>query len=1050
MCIWFLLGWTTLTAAAQETSYPQPKNFNITESSVTDLLSQKSISELFQDSSGFLWIRTQDGVHRYDGYDIRSFYPNEDGLGSLGHGGGSHITEDQSGTIWLATLGRGLAFYDPYIGHFTLAHERSTENSTFYSSDISTIYTGQGGSIWLGYFDGSVQRFNPLSKTIDLNLDLEAGLGTIVGFAEDQQRSIWLATSPGVLLKCNAPHWGCRRFNYLKNYQGDISSVRIYTIAKGQGNLLWIGTEASGAFLVNTDDQSVTHFYSDPNNSKSLSDNSIRRIYTDHKKRTWLGTNRGLSMYRGGTGFTRFDSSNSGLVYDTVMSMVQGHRGNFWFGSYYGLYMGLESNIETFNQIRGLPVTGITAFTEQDDAYIWIGTYKGLFRFDKASEQISRAQDAILNIRLRDERVMSLEYDAPYLWIGYRAHGLDKIDVSNARSPIPNTDLEPRLSKAAVSEIVSMPHDIQIISTFGQGLHFLSKNAELSMRSSGESNDRNSLSSDKIFTTGKLQDGSYLAGTIRGLNHFRLESQESAHIPVPSSVAKYLPNTQILTIAEDRNNNIWLGSQNAGLILWRHADRLAGKSIFTKVKTTPPMPSSTLYAIEMDDSGKLWISTTNGLVRLNPDTLEIVTFDRSDGLQDNEFNFGASLKDSDGKLYFGGNRGFNRFSPEDVVLNATLPPMRMTDIDIAGETLAMDVSYVDIHTLGLSHKHYFVNFEFSVLDFTNPANNRYKYKLDNFDADWVDIGTRHNVSFTNLPPGKFVLQVSGATSDGIWNNNGIRMPINVYPPPWFRWWAFTFYGSFLVCLAVLIRKFYDTYRQKEQATEFATEMHNTAELAMDDLEDQLEMEQVLVRNLHNHAESTLKLVADFLERQAESIDDDVILDAFEDSQQRLACLQLLENNMIYTAQFLEIDFQKFLEDLFAQIFPLDTPPELEVVPVNDAPEQILEVAIAVPAALIANELVMNSARHAFAGATGIQTVRVHMQEKRERNGWILEVSDSGSGLPTEVDPGNPTTTGLEIVARFSRELNAVVTVDRNKGARFRFEIPRLKPDHSDS
>jgi len=589
-----------------------------------------------------------------------------------------------------------------------------------------------------------------------------------------------------------------------------------------------------------------------------------------------------------------------------------------------------------------------------------------------------------------------------------------------------------------------------MVSTFGQGLHFLSDNAELSMRSSRDSNGRKSLSSDRVFTTKKLQDDSYLAGTIRGLNHFRLESPVSGHTPTPSAVAKYLPGTKIFTIAEDNNNNIWLGSQNAGLILWRHADRLAGRNIFTKVKTTPPMPSSTLYAIEIDDAGQLWISTTNGLVRLNPETLDIVTFDRSDGLQDNEFNFGASFKDSDGKLYFGGNRGFSRFSPEDVVLDTTPPPLRMTDIDIAGKTLAMDVSYVDVHSLDLSYKQYFVNFEFSALDFTNPANNRYKYKLDNFDDDWVDLGARHNVSFTNLPPGKFMLRVSGANSAGIWNTDGIRIPINVYPPPWFRWWAFTLYGSFLVCIGVLIRKLYDTYQQKEQATEFAAEMHNTAELAMDDLEDQIEMEQVLVHNLHNHAEGTLKLVAGFLERQAESIDDDVILAAFEDSQQRLACLQLLENNMIYTAQFLEIDFYKFLEDLFAQIFPLDTPAELEVVPINDAPDQVLEVAIAIPAALITNELVINSARHAFEGATGIQTVRVHIQEKIERNGWILEVTDSGSGLPLDIDPDNPTTTGMEIVARFSRELHAVVTVDRNKGTRFRFEIPRQKPDHSDS
>jgi two-component sensor histidine kinase len=350
----------------------------------------------------------------------------------------------------------------------------------------------------------------------------------------------------------------------------------------------------------------------------------------------------------------------------------------------------------------------------------------------------------------------------------------------------------------------------------------------------------------------------------------------------------------------------------------------------------------------------------------------------------------------------------------------------------------------------LSFRQRQVNFEFSALDFTNPSNNRYQYKLENFDQDWVDIGHRHDVGFTNLPSGQYLLRISGANSNGVWNNDGIRLPINVYPPPWSRWWAFSLYGALLMAVATLIRKYYDTYLMKEQATELAADLHNTAELVMDDLEDQLEMEQQLVLNIHNHAISTLKLVAGLLERQADSIDDDVILDAFTDNQQRLACLQLIEDNMIYTVHLLEVDFYKFLEDLYAQLFPLQIRPELEVVPINDALNQKLESDIAIPAALITNELVVNSARHAFETATGIQTVRVKLHETEALDGWILEVADSGSGLPPGIDPRNPTTMGMDIVARLSRQLNARITVDLSKGSLFRFEIPRTRPDHSRS
>ena len=577
-----------------------------------------------------------------------------------------------------------------------------------------------------------------------------------------------------------------------------------------------------------------------------------------------------------------------------------------------------------------------------------------------------------------------------------------------------------------------------LISTFGNGLFLINPKDGTASKVGSKAKGSAELSSNKVFTAHELADGTVLVGTIRGLNQYFPETNTAAPVRPTDTESSFIESTQILSIVDDLDGNVWMGSQNAGLILWTAKDRREQRNLFRRVKTYPRLPSKTIYAMERADDGHIWFSTTAGLVRLEPKSQAIQVFDKTDGLQDDEFNFGASYKDSHGRLYFGGNRGFNRFHPNDVVIDTTPPPLRLTKVSIAGQEHPYDVSYAPIEEINLDYKNDSIDLEFSVLDFANPAANRYQYKLENFNDDWIELGTTHNLSFRNLPSGVFHLKLSGANSDGVWNHEGVSIPVKMHPPPWFRWWAFFGYESLLLGLLLLARNYYDKHQENERNTAHARQMERTANDAIDELDQQLEADQQLLQSVMDHNASILDIVATFLQSQADSIEDEDVRSTFAENRERLQCLQLLDKHLEFVGGTRELNLHRYLEDLFSESIQTVHKKGLEIVPINETRDKRLPANLAIPAGIIAAELIRNSLKHAFEGLSGIQTVSVGFEENQESNGWVLTVGDSGVGLPANINPELPETTGLEIVLEMAKRLRTTLILDREGGTRYTF------------
>ncbi len=282
-------------------------------------------------------------------------------------------------------------------------------------------------------------------------------------------------------------------------------------------------------------------------------------------------------------------------------------------------------------------------------------------------------------------------------------------------------------------------------------------------------------------------DGGFLwVGTFDGgLN--RLDRQTGAflrfrHDPErPTS----LSNDTVYVLHVDDSGDLWAGTQGG---LNRLASKGGEEVAFRRYLERDGLANDVIVGIQPDSAGRLWLSTNGGLARFDPQRETFKSYTASHGLQSNEFNFGAHFGTPSGELFFGGVNGFNAFFPERIEPDAVPPPVVLTSFSRIGRPMDFDRPISSVEHINLSYRDYFFSFELAALDYAAPAENRYRYKLEGFDSDWIEIGHRRRVTFTNLDPGDYTLRVQGANNDGVWNRAGASVRLTIRPPFWQTWW----------------------------------------------------------------------------------------------------------------------------------------------------------------------------------------------------------------------------------------------------------------------
>ncbi len=787
--------------------------------SLKDGLSQSTVLSILQDSRGFIWFGTQDGLNRYDGYDFQVYRYNRENPGSISHNVIFCMEEDRNGNIWIGTFNRGLNRYDRATNRFTHYLHDPARSDSLPNNVVFNVYEDAIGRIWvctqngLGLLDpGSGSFGNYRSRGDDPD---SISNNTVTCMLEDHAGNTWIGTNAGLNRLIDSTDQTDIRFERPGTW-GLPNNVPVTCLALDSKNQLWVGT-LNGVFVL-SGEQIVHRYRHESGNPGSLSDNAVRAISEDGNGNVWIGTDLGLNILEPqADSFIRLfhdpDNRHS-ISNDMVSAIYTDHSGVVFVGTQIGGVNKFDPGKQKFDLIGfseepgvGLKDSAVFSLYEDRGGTMWIGTGDSLLhRMDPESRHIEAIRIEPAGTIANNVRCMYEDRNGDF-WVGTQITGLyRKRKGSRNWTVYRNIPGDPgSLSFNSIRSIVEDREGRFWIATSGGGVNRMDRETGTFTRYMYDPEDPASLSSNfcRIMfedSTGKL----WVCTNGGGLNCFDPETGNSTRFTNDPADPFSISNDYVFSIFEDAHGILWVGTFGGGLCRF---DPDTGR--FDTYTTENGLPNDVVYGILEDGGGNLWLSTNNGLSRFNPETEEFTNYGIDDGLQSAEFNGGAYFEDSSGRFYFGGVSGLNIFRPDEITDNMHVPPVAFTDFlifnqppPIGGDSpLQHHINETD-HII-LTHWDKSFSFRFAALDFRSPDKNQYRYKMVGFDEDWVEAGTRNFATYTNLSNGEYTFVVQGSNNDGVWNTDGHSIRITIEPPPWKTWW-FLILMALAAILAVLL------------------------------------------------------------------------------------------------------------------------------------------------------------------------------------------------------------------------------------------------------
>ncbi|MCL4835433.1 MAG: response regulator [Caldilineaceae bacterium] len=837
-----LLGILILAAAMLDTAPPILAQESAADSfpivfdhiGVEDGLSYPGINGITQDDQGFLWIATSEGLNRYDGMAFKVYKHDPNDPTSLSRNQVEAVVQDNHNPdiFWVATE-QGLNRFDRRTETFTWYLHDPADPDSLAGDNIYELVQTANGLLWVGTASAGLDRFDPATGIFthfrhDPDDPASLSEDRVRLLYLDREERLWVSGVNGGISRFDpsinsgqASTTGS--FTHLRPEEGNPNSLpdeRVRAFAQARDGSYWVGTRSDGLSRYDPASGQFTHYRSDPENPNSLSGDAIETILEDRSGILWVGTlDDGLNRLDPATGVvTRYTNdpldkrSFAGTWADVLF---EDRSGLIWVGTEEGLNK-FDPRAQPFRLLRhdpqnenSLSHNRVMAVLEDADGLLWLGSPGGLDRYDPRTGLFTHYRhDPNDPNSLGYDKVESLALGADsILWVGTE-EGLNRFDPATGLFTAYLHDPDNPNSPAS-DDIWSLWMDkkgILWIGTWDEGLNRFDPATETFTRYP-YAEEGNSLSDNRVHEMAAGPDGLLWIATDNGLNSFDPKTETFTNylsdLRNPNSLA--LPGVR--TVYVDRENIVWIGTRGAGLdrldpSTLRQAQDSAGSGqatatgIFTHYGNIPEI-SSGIHQILEDSDGALWLTGRWGIARFNKETVQVDLFDYRQGVQNfDDWQMGAQLRARDGTFYFGSHAGLQSFRPDGIESSQESPPVLLTELrlnnravkpGVAGSPLAVPIEQLDSLTLAYDQNDF--GFDFAALSYFAPQQNRYQFRLDGFQDDWVErTSQQRSVDFTGLPPGRYTLRVRGSNNDGVWSSQEIALPITITPPWWQTLW----------------------------------------------------------------------------------------------------------------------------------------------------------------------------------------------------------------------------------------------------------------------
>ncbi len=784
-----------------------------------DGISQVTINELLKDSLGFVWVGTQDGLNRFDGKEFKAYKYNESDSSSIS---GNHITsllEDESRNIWVGTLGNGLNLYDSKFDTFneiplenpSVPNETildmvlddkdnvwvTTRNSGLYkiSSDggrysqqvflknksLSGLLFDSNNNLWVGGYNGAIYK-------LDLNIDIKPNFSPIINVEGNVQcffsakEKLFIGTDIGMFLY-NAKTGQVRKVDLDKI--GGSPTRHVVAFLEADNDKVWIGT-GSGLFLFDLDLLEVVRkIQYSQSNIDGLSNNTVQSLLKNSENQIFVGTANNLNLLDFKSPYFKNLSKNKKgdhVLNDNVIFSILKDDKDLWVGtSDGGLNLIREGDIYYFKENQNDPhsISGNVVreiCKDELNQRLWIATTRGLSMINLETFDAENPKFKVFRHKVDDTNTINNDFlkgialdKAGNVWGAAFGHGIFSLQL--------DSDGNEKINRFKNEK----DNPNSLIDNFAQCI-------------SVDHNDKVWIGSQGGLTKLSFKDNQQLNPTF--INYTKKEDTENS-----------LSHNSVYDILVDNENKKWIGTRY-GLNL------LLENDTFKSWTEQEQFTSAIIYGIQDDLDGNLWLGTTAGIVHFNPKIDRFKQYGVQDGIQSNEFDIHARFRDGQGLIYLGGIDGLTYFHPRDLTGVDTPQPLFFSEFRIKDETIkalnepngVLEESLLKTRELNFNNNQFPFYLQFSSIDFRLNKQIEYGYKLLPNNQEW-NMLKDPEIQFLNLPSGSHTLLVNGFSRGVEWDQEPLKMNLQILPPWWLTWWASALYLILALTLAYFFYRF---------------------------------------------------------------------------------------------------------------------------------------------------------------------------------------------------------------------------------------------------